>query len=221
MVCDRLRWAPGVCWTDAEEAPGAGDAVVVSEWLRARGVGEGAIKAREASVVLGERCRAVAARPGGEEILACWAVTQAKSPTDATVYRQIDRARVLAVRGGKAVTLLDAPVALASFDEVPTPSRPGAPRASRERALLALVVDFREAATRVVVREPSPGACLAVTRARDAELAAAAADRGPGGALLRAMMEHDRRVLAVVCAMVGEYTYSGGAYVRSGGPHYL
>lgn len=221
VVCDRLRWAPGVCWTDATEAPGAGERVVASDWLRARGVGEGAIQAREAGLVLGEGCRAVAARPAGEEILACWATTQLRSPADAAVYRQIDRLRVLTVRKGQPVTLLDAPVAVANFDDGPVPVQPGATRPSRERALMALVVDLREAGSRVVVREPSPGACAAASKGRDADLAAANADRGPGGATVRAMAELDRRALSVVCAMVGDYTHSRGAYVRSGGPHFL
>jgi hypothetical protein len=203
VPCGYLRWAPGFCYLSDPGGPQPAPYTDVEPWLATHGAKPGDVKAEMRVHLLGSSCRPLTAGPANEDVLLC--MYHAYVSVEPSVYRAVQRARVVAVRHGGVAVLLDAPISFANFD-APAPLAEG-----DETDIFGLQIDARDAATKIVLSEPRPGACAAATRMSSDEITARLREK-PVVPLEIETMRLDAKILRTICSAAKAYTWTRGSY---------
>jgi hypothetical protein len=208
--CGNQRWVPNFCYVRDPGDPSAGTAEPLDPeaWLTTHGAKAADVKAQTSTLMLGAMCRALSAGPDKEEALFCMYHTQSVEKTAGSVYRGVQRARILVVRKTAVTILLDIPFSFANFDS------PGPPSEGDETEIFGLVVDTRESATKIIVSEPRPGECAAAAKKNAAEITTRLQQK-PVVPVEIAMMRFDAKLLTTICSAAKTYAWTKGSYRSS------
>jgi hypothetical protein len=204
--CGPLRWIPQHCYVPdkAVETSSGEEYVEPDDWFAAHGARKADIEAQGRILMLGAMCRPLAVGPKAEEALFCMLHTKVVAET---AYRAVRRARVIVVRKGAVAILLDVPFAFESFDVV------GPPEPGEEVAIFGLEIDVRNASSKIVLLEPSPGACGVAAKTSADEVAAGLREKpvNPDIDLLRL----DARLARQICAAAKTYAWTKGGFKQA------
>jgi hypothetical protein len=199
VPCAPLVWAKEACLTQRArpEPMSPGD---LAKWFSDHG-------AREPSEGFPLLCLERSVGPSSEAALFCERMTQPFEKVGGTdVFRVLLSDIILTVRKERAVTLFDRAYYVEVLDKEILERGP----------LFALDVDLNETGQEVVVRELAPHACAAAAASlREDETTAAREPDKVSRTVELAWARFDQKMLARVCANVGRYTWSGGAFVKT------
>jgi hypothetical protein len=197
--CRPLVWAEAACVTGLPQ-PEPMPTETLAQWYADLG-------APVPTETLPPQCHEMRVGPSSEAALVCERMNQPFERVGGEdVFRAVLNYVIVTVRKGRAVTLFDRAYYIEVFDKEVIERGP----------LFALDVELSASGTEVEVRELAPGACAAAaafladeerTRGREPDKAA----RASGLAWTR----FDEKLLNRVCAGVGRYVWSGGAFSRA------